>query len=152
MLFGAYASVSRYRSSKKNGKKKSNSGNANSGRSQSGQTLKRAEKAPERRENKTINYVIDDRRDRDYEDDLPEPMDQDDQDPDDNNDYLPEEDLSVKSEPVEDVERSLKAQLAREAEKATREALRESAPTEAPLKTEDEDDFELFDLEDDNKR
>lgn len=152
MLFGAYASVSRYRSSKKNGKKKSNSGNANSGRSQSGQTPKRAEKAPERRENKTINYVIDDRRDRDYEDDLPEPMDQDDQDPDDNNDYLPEEDLSVKSEPVEDVERSLKAQLAREAEKATREALRESAPTEAPLKTEDEDDFELFDLEDDNKR
>ena len=58
MLFGAYASVSRYRSSKKNGKKKSNSGNANSGRSQSGQTLKRAEKAPERRENKTINYVM----------------------------------------------------------------------------------------------
>lgn len=149
MLFSAYASISRYRSSKKSGKRKQNPGGSNGGRSQGGQAQKRADRAPERRENKTINYVIDDRRD--YEETLPDPIDQDDQDPDDNNDYLPEEDLNAKSQPVEDVERSLKAQLAREAAAATKESSRKSESAEASRRDEDEDDFEVFDLEEDKK-
>lgn len=149
MLFSAYATISRYRSSKKSGKKRQNPGSSNGGRSQGGQAQKRADRAPERRENKTINYVIDDRRD--YEETLPDPIDQDDQDPDDNNDYLPEEDLSVKSQPVEDVERSLKAQLAREAAAATRESSRKSESADNARRDEDEDDFEVFDLDEDKK-
>lgn len=156
MLFGAYASISRYRSSKKSGKK--SSGNKNN-RSQGGQAPKRADNRTgrnaemQKRENKTINYVIDDRRS--YEEELPKPLnreeDLDDQDPDDNNDYLPEEDLSVKSQPVETVERSLKEQLAREAAAATRESDTEPVQKAVPRRDEDEDDFEVFDLDEDKK-